>query len=232
MPEAPVARRRAAAHAVTVGQRVFPVDLARHPRARRYVLRVSPDGRLRLTVPRGASIAGALSFAAREQAWIDREWARLELRAAAWRDGAGLWFRGERVVLRLGDGAAHFAGERVAASERDLRPAVERHLRAMALRELPTRTHSLARAHEIAIASVSVRNQRSRWGSCSPRGAIALNWRLVQMPPDVADYVILHELAHRLHPNHSRRFWRAVERLCPAWRAAERWLRAHGRDLF
>ena len=58
-----------------------------------------------------------------------------------------------------------------------------------------------------------------------------LNWRLIQMPPAVADYVILHELVHLEHPNHSRRFWRGVERVCPEWRAAERWLRRHGREL-
>jgi predicted metal-dependent hydrolase len=58
-----------------------------------------------------------------------------------------------------------------------------------------------------------------------------LNWRLIQMPADVCDYVILHELVHLDHPNHSRRFWRGVERVCPEWRSAERWLRRHGRDL-
>jgi predicted metal-dependent hydrolase len=78
---------------------------------------------------------------------------------------------------------------------------------------------------------VRVRDQQSRWGACSGKGAITLNWRLVQMPPDVADYVMLHELAHLRQPNHSRRFWREVDRLCPSWRDAERWLRAHGREL-
>jgi predicted metal-dependent hydrolase len=225
--------RRRSAHAVTVGQTIFPVDLARHPRARRYVLRVSPDGRLRLTVPSGASIAGGLSFAQREHAWIDREWARLQGRAADWRDGTLLWFRGERVALQIADGIGRVASERIALPAGVVvRAAIERHLRAVATRELPARTGVLARAHAIVIEGVSVRNQRSRWGSCSPRGAIALNWRLVQMPAEVADYVILHELAHRLHPNHSRRFWRAVERVCPSWRDAERWLRAHGRELF
>ena len=81
------------------------------------------------------------------------------------------------------------------------------------------------------MSGVSVRNQRSRWGSCSTRGTIALNWRLIQMPPDVSDYVILHELAHRRQPNHSTRFWREVEALCPWWREAERWLRKHGKEL-
>ena len=216
-----------------MGDRVFPVDLARHPRARRYVLRITPEGRLRLTVPRGASIAGGLTFAAREHAWIGREWSRLSVRLAEWGEGTLVWFRGDRVALGLGDAHATLADQRIRIRDATVvRASVERHLRVLAGRELPRRTEDLAAAHALTIARVTVRDQRSRWGSCSPRGAIALNWRLVQMPPDVSDYVILHELAHRLHPNHSRRFWRQVESLCPAWRAAERWLRQHGKELF
>jgi predicted metal-dependent hydrolase len=78
---------------------------------------------------------------------------------------------------------------------------------------------------------IGVRSQRTRWGSCSTRGVIMLNWRLIQLPPWVRDYVLFHELAHLRQPNHSRRFWREVERLCPDWRTAERWLRAHGREV-
>jgi predicted metal-dependent hydrolase len=81
------------------------------------------------------------------------------------------------------------------------------------------------------VRGVSVRNQRSRWGACSPSGMITLNWRLIQMPLSVADYVILHELTHLDHPNHSRRFWRAVAASCPWWRQAEAWLRRHGKEL-
>jgi predicted metal-dependent hydrolase len=84
----------------------------------------------------------------------------------------------------------------------------------------------LAKLHGIEVARVSVRNQRSRWGSCSRRGTISLNWRLIQTPAWVRDYIILHELAHRREMNHSDRFWREVERLCPDYLAAERWLKA------
>ena len=81
------------------------------------------------------------------------------------------------------------------------------------------------------VARVQVRNQRSRWGACSARRAITLNWRLVQMPESVADYVMLHELMHLKHHNHSPRFWRAVAGVCPWWREAEAWLRRWGREL-
>ena len=86
--------------------------------------------------------------------------------------------------------------------------------------------------HGLRVGVVSIRNQRSRWGSCARNGNIALNFRLVQMPAPVSDYVLLHELMHIRQQNHSRRFWRLVEAVCPGFRDAERWLRTTGRTLF
>jgi predicted metal-dependent hydrolase len=104
-------------------------------------------------------------------------------------------------------------------------------LRRIAADELPRRCQALAAVAGVQVRRVSVRNQRSRWGACSPAGVITLNWRLIQMPPSVSDYVIFHELSHVRHPNHSRRFWREVERVCARWRDAEKWLRKQGREL-
>jgi predicted metal-dependent hydrolase len=105
------------------------------------------------------------------------------------------------------------------------------HLRAVAVRELVPRCLELAARHGIHVARVVVRNQKSRWGSCSPRRVIALNWRLIQMPDHVCEYVLIHELMHLRQPNHSRKFWREVDAVCPVWRESERWLRKHGREL-
>jgi predicted metal-dependent hydrolase len=76
-----------------------------------------------------------------------------------------------------------------------------------------------------------VRNQKSRWGSCSRRGTISLNWRLIQTPEFVRDYIILHELAHRRQMNHSEKFWLEVERLFTDYLLAERWLKQHANLL-
>jgi predicted metal-dependent hydrolase len=84
----------------------------------------------------------------------------------------------------------------------------------------------VARAHGFDVAGVSIRNQRTRWGSCSPSGRISLNWRLIQLPPAISDYVLLHELTHLRHLNHSARFWRELARLCPHHAEARQWLRA------
>jgi hypothetical protein len=111
-------------------------------------------------------------------------------------------------------------------------PESQRALIAQARRELPPRLLELAREHGVDISRVLIRNQRSRWGSCSPKGVIALNYRLVLMPTEVRDYILVHELMHLRQANHSRRFWKLVEQACPAFRAAERWLKTEGQALF
>ena len=170
--------------------------IVRHPRARRYLIRVCEDGTVRITVPRWGSKREALQFAERERAWIGQQLQKMEQR---------------------GDGPP-------AAS---LPPDVERELRARARRELPQRLLELAAQHALTVMRVSVRNQRRRWGSCARSGHICLNWRLVRMPAWVRDYVMIHELMHLEHMNHSRRFWRLVARACPDYEAARRWLREH-----
>jgi hypothetical protein len=99
-------------------------------------------------------------------------------------------------------------------------------LRPQAERELPARLMELAAQHGCRVAGVTVRSQRSRWGSCSPAGRISLNWRLVQVPVLVRDYVLLHELTHLAVSNHSPKFWKALEAMCPWHREARAWLRA------
>ena len=105
-------------------------------------------------------------------------------------------------------------------------------LKAQAKKELPPQLKALAAIHGITVTGVSVRNQRSRWGACSARGSITLNWRLVLVPDLVREYVMLHELMHRRELNHSRRFWRQLAAVCPRHREARQWLLADGQKLF
>ncbi len=211
----------------------MPVTTVRHRRARRYVLRVSVDGSLRLTVPRGGSVAGALRFASRQTDWIVRERQRQQERARPWNTGTVIWFRGERVTLERRGRTIACGPERILVGHAPdaAREAIEGHFRDLAGRELPPRCFEFAAARGLTVARVAVRNHRSRWGACSARGVITLNWRLVQMPAIVSDYILWHELMHLKHPNHSSRFWRAVDAVCPVWRDAERWLRRHGREV-
>lgn len=108
---------------------------------------------------------------------------------------------------------------------------VQRQLSAQAAIELPPLVFARAAELGIAVTRVTIRNQQSRWGSCSRRGAITLNWRLVQMPPFVRDYIVIHELMHRREMNHSPRFWRHVASACPRYQEAKTWLRTEGKKL-
>ena len=169
------------------------VYFVRHRRARRYLLRVDHDGRVRVTIPRGGSRREADAFLARHLEWIARERSRLT--------PSGLSFD---------DRHAH---------------------RQRARKDLPARLLELAAIHGLSVTRVSIRNQRTRWGSCGRDGHISLNWRLVLMPAEVRDYVLVHELMHLRRLDHSRAYWRLVSAACPGYREARQWLRTHGPSL-
>jgi len=230
------ARPSAANGILAVNGRQIPMILIRNPRARRYVLRLRPDGSARVTIPRGGSAAEARRFAERNKDWLERQLQRVATRPSRpkeWLIGTEILFHGEPVKLEAGvngeSGKIRFGGEvvRVGDPAGDLRPAIEKHLWRLATKELPPRVLEFAARHQLRVQRITVRNQRSRWGSCSRRGTISLNWRLIQTPPHVQDYIFLHELCHLREMNHSRRFWREVERVCPDFETAERWLKQH-----
>ena len=216
-----------------VGMHRTTLVLVPHPRAKRYLLRVRADGVVQVTLPVRGTVAAAKAFVGRNLGWLERQ---LQLRASrpqmatAWTIGTEILFRGEKVrIERRADSLVGFGAEQmvVVNPDADLRPAIQSHLRRLATRELPPRVLQWAATHGIAVARVTVRDQKTRWGSCSRRGTISLNWRLIQTPVFVCDYIILHELAHRRQMNHSARFWQEVERLCPAYELAEQWLKQH-----
>jgi predicted metal-dependent hydrolase len=182
-------------------------------------------------------------FANRNIQWLEKQLLRHVSRpvtAREWAPGTEILFRGERVRLEASTiGGCHELrfGDQIIRIRQpatfnvqpgaNLRPVIEKHLWRLAARELPARVAELANDHQFVVRRVSVRNQRSRWGSCSRHGTISLNWRLVQTPTFVRDYIILHELAHLKEMNHSKRFWREVAKLCPDFARAERWLKEH-----
>ena len=221
---------------LSVGPQKLPLLMVRNPRARRYLLRLRADGTARVTIPRGGSPAVARQFVERHAAWLERELQRLQAqprKPAVWTIGTDILRRGDAVRIEAGpNGEAEtvrFGGESVRGPDpaADLRPAIEGHLRQLATRELPLRVLELATRHGLTVRRITVRSQKSRWGSCSRRGTISLNWRLIQTPAFVSDYICLHELMHLWQMNHSSRFWREVERVCPDYRMARHWLKEH-----
>jgi predicted metal-dependent hydrolase len=112
--------------------------------------------------------------------------------------------------------------------EDDLRPALHARFIRLAKVELPARAWELAAQTGMGVRHVSVRDQRTRWGSCTAKGSISLNWRLILAPEFVRDYIIHHELMHLKEMNHSPRFWARVEEAFPSWREAEGWIKRSG----
>jgi predicted metal-dependent hydrolase len=223
-----------------LGDAQIPLQIVRHPRARRYILRLRPDGSARVTIPHGGSLTAAREFVARQSAWIERQRQQLRERPPRrdrWQVGSEILLRGEPARIEAtadACGACVRVGSerlRVADLRADLRSQVEQHLWRLACRELPPRLLDYAALHQLLVRRVTVRNQRTRWGSCSRHGNISLNWRLIQTPPFVRDYICLHELMHLREMNHSKRFWREVEAVCPYYRTAEQWLKTHSRLL-
>ena len=226
-----------ATNALQVGARAVPLLMVHHPHARRYLLRLRPDGTARVTIPCHGSISAARDFAARNVGWLEQQFQRLAAQRKSptgWQIGTEILFRGSPVRIEAeSDSSIRFGTEwlKVADATADLQPAIQKHLRRLAAKELPARVVELAGTHDIPISRVSVRNQKSRWGSCSRRGTISLNWRLIQSPAFVRDYIILHELAHRRQMNHSDKFWLEVARLCPDYLEAERWMKQNAKLL-
>ncbi len=183
----------------------------RHPRARRYVIRVTDERTVRVTVPRWGSRRAAAAFAAEQRAWIEKQ-----LRAQSERE------RRERERKRSNVGLTGVD------DERQLTVAERRATIARAKQELSARLLELASRHGLAVTRISIRNQRWRWGSCSRRGHICLNWRLVTLPADVRDYVLIHELMHLKRMDHSPKFWKLVAEACPPYQDARAWLRRLG----
>ena len=204
-------------------------------RARRLSIRVYPDARVECVVPPRARPREIEAFIAAHREWIESRRAialrnrpepqpfppaAIELRMSAelWR----LQVLGDAGALRLREAGQGILRATGGASTPRLRAGLRTWLLRAARTRLEPRVAAIAHAMGVHYSQVSIRRQRSRWGSCSARGTISLNCCLLFQRPEVVDYLIVHELTHVKHMNHSARFWQAVERHCPDWRALDR----------
>lgn len=219
---------------------VYLVHLRRHRHARRYTLRIHSVSReVVLTLPPRGSLKQARAFAEKHGGWIAARLTRLP-EPAPFVHGALLPLRGldHRIVHRPEkrgtvwietDGDEHSlcvagAAAHVARRTKDF-------LKREAKRDLETASRAAAERLGVTVKRVSIRDQSSRWGSCSTTGVLSYSWRLILAPPFVLDYLAAHEVAHMTEMNHSPRFWRLVERICPHVGRAKAWLDAHGSNL-
>jgi len=225
---------------IQIGSQSLPILYKRNARAKNYLIYVRRDGTLRVTIPKYGNKGQAYQFVCEKESWIQRQ--RDKIHAADWKPsqwspGTLVWFEGSRLPMIqseradqiwIGIGPLEFPARTIGE---DLRPLVEEQLRSYATKVLPTRTQELAEQHHLTPTAITVRNQSTRWGSCSEAGRISLNWRLIQVPLDVRDYVILHELMHMKELNHSKQFWNLVEAACPNYKKHDHWLKTNAVKL-
>jgi predicted metal-dependent hydrolase len=226
---------------IDAGSRAVRIRLKANPRAQRYLLRLPADrsGPV-LTVPKGGNLARAEHFARQHIDWLLE---RLQDRPdhVALRAGDVVPLRGEdHVIVPTGrlrglvsSGLTHCGSPAL------LVPGMEDHvprkvtawLKEQARADLTLRADLHARTIGRKIAAISVRDTKSRWGSCAANGRLSFSWRLILAPADILDYVAAHEVAHLKEMNHSARFWRLCEELAPQTPQARLWLRENGRHL-
>jgi predicted metal-dependent hydrolase len=220
---------------------IYLVRVRRHRQARRYTLRIdAPSREVVLTIPPRGSLKEAREFAQKHGAWIAARLKRLpqatpfaqgvivplrgvphrivhrpDVRGTVWTEQDG---SGDRLICVAGDAPHH---------NRRIGDFLKREAR----RELDASSRRYAKQLGVAVKRISVRDQSSRWGSCSNNGVLSFSWRLILAPPFVLDYLAAHEVAHLVELNHSPRFWRLLKRLNPDCERAKVWLDTHGTDL-
>jgi predicted metal-dependent hydrolase len=234
----------AADNVVFVATRLGPVAITirRSVKARRMTLRVRAATRdVTLTLPPRTALSAGRDFVERHAGWIETRLERLP-RQVPFAAGETVPLRGvaHRIVLREGlrgvvraepglrgedpvlvvHGAPEHAARRITdflkrEARVDLLAAAARHAATLG----------------VLIGRITIKDTRSRWGSCSVTGDLAFSWRLILAPPHVLDYLAAHEVAHRKEMNHSPRYWAHVQRLMPDYDRAEHWLKAHGATL-
>ncbi len=222
--------------------RSVPVELRRHARARRFILRVDPKSRaVRLTVPSGGSQRQAAQFAEKQKHWIRTRLDRLP-DIVPFADGVEIPYQGEvhRIAHRPGPGRVVWIDKAsngqpplicVAGAKAHLPRRLRDWLKQEAEREISHYVWKYAKDLGVTVKRVSIRDQSSRWGSCSATGVLSFSWRIVLAPEFVLHYLAAHEVAHLREMNHSVRFWEHTNALCADTEQAKAWLNAHGRDL-
>lgn len=229
---------------LTMGQYTIPYRVVRSSRARRVRLRVGPRPVVEIIVPAGYRLGDVRALLEPHLRWILRQLERTSVADAghhSLHSGASLPFEGADLRLTLVPGRRQYAAiekieDRLVVTIHDddvkrLPDAIEYWYREQARSRIVASAQRWAQTMEITYGRITIRDQRSRWGSCSSLGNLNFSWRLVMAPPPVLEYVVIHELMHRNEPNHGPAFWRGVERYCPRYRERIAWLREHGPRL-
>jgi len=222
----------------------FVYAIRESARRRTLCLELRTDGSLIVAAPRGLSLEVIRAFVESRRAWVEAKRALLAQSEPTaprflFQNGTHLPYLGTELALKVSIAPARRAACRCESDSLALnvphsaaiRPAIEAWYRRAAAIHASARLAHFAPQVGRTARKLVIRAQRTRWGSCSARGTISLNWRLMQASPEILDYVVVHELCHLLVPNHSPRFWAEVARVLPDWRRLRAELRQFGRTL-
>jgi predicted metal-dependent hydrolase len=225
-------------HVLLIDDQRVTVNFRKHNTAKRIVLRLARDSTgVVVTIPKRVSRARGLAFVEKSVPWISSQ-LKLRKPATVLGPGSAIPLRGvphevnagghRRGLISIDPAACAIL---VPGDPKHLPRRLKDWLKALAKAELAEASHRYAKAMNVKLGRISIRDQKSRWGSCSPAGDLSYSWRLILAPPQVLDYVAAHEVAHRLEMNHGPRFWRHVLTHCPHAGEAKRWFKAHGAGL-
>ncbi|MEM6482169.1 MAG: SprT family zinc-dependent metalloprotease [Pseudomonadota bacterium] len=223
-----------------MSQRTLPGDppveliLRRSTRARRISLRVSGlDGKVTLTLPKGASERQAMQFARTKSDWLRAQLHR-QTPPSGVRPGTALPIEGRQTLVSVAEQGriTHVDDTLIVPGPASTLPArIEGWLKTRARDRLVAASDRFASSIGHSYSRITLRDTRSRWGSCSVEGRLMYSWRLILAPPDVLEYVAAHEVAHLAEMNHSPAFWANVAVLMPSYQAPRQWLRDNGAEL-
>jgi predicted metal-dependent hydrolase len=221
---------------IQLGGREVALVVRRSPRARRLAVRIpGHDDSVELVLPTRAAEADGLAFLQSRAGWVIERLNRLP-KPVPFEDGATIPLGGEPHILRHVGGRGTPVGVEgrdilVTGDPDHMARRVGDWLRGEARRRITPEAHRMAAGIGREVTRITIRDQKSRWGSCAPGGRLSFNWRLVLAPGWVLDYVVAHEVAHLAQPNHSAAFWAVVDRLNADAKAGRAWLRRQGMDL-
>jgi len=223
-----------------VAGRLMPLTIKQHDRATRITLRIEPGGRaLKMTVPKGLAAREVNAFLDRHQGWLLTKLAKFSTDAGL-RDGGEILFRGVRHRIEHAGSLRGLTEAVVMDGKPVLRVSgmpehIGRRIATFLKKEARNDLERLSRLHagsiKAPIRSISMKDTRSRWGSCSSEGNLSFSWRIVMAPPSVIDYLAAHEVAHLKEMNHGPHFWALCKKLCPHMEEAKSWLKRHGSQL-
>jgi len=215
-------------------------ELRRSTRARNLRLEIHSESGLRVVLPQNLSVQKARDFIIAKERWILKHLKDRPVQKHL-SDGDSVLYRGKALQIRalaISDTSAivrlhepFFEVRLPKTTDLSLNRILEAWFRQQAKTQISREVRHLARELNVAVGRIFIRDQKTRWASCSSKGNLNFNWRLLMAPPEVLRYVIIHELTHREQMNHSRKFWALVAKRCPDYKNHQKWLKENGAKL-